>query len=176
MQIARLKIQSANTFAAALEYRLDSVKALSRGRADPGYIFEQAALISGINQHGDREFVGIEVPGKLLGRVEDVGGQTGQWIGVGVKSFEPEAVGEKVAQCRMLEQGAVGSGGFPGIARDKSAGSLQKGVHRMLVRIVGIGLRVKVRIDALGRIVRGLFSGGDFVRHDLQCVVADKAL
>ena len=108
-QIARFKIQSANTLATALKYRLDSVKALSRGRADPGHIFEQAALISSINQHGDREFVGIEVPGKLLVRVEDVGGETGQRIGIGVKRFEPQTVGEKVAQCRMLEEGAVGS-------------------------------------------------------------------
>ena len=54
LQIARFKIQSANTLATALEYGLDSFKALSRGRADCGHIFEQTALIGSINQRRGR--------------------------------------------------------------------------------------------------------------------------
>jgi hypothetical protein len=52
-----------------IENFLDVIETLRICGANPGHVFEQATILSRINQYSHCEFVGIEVPGKLLARI-----------------------------------------------------------------------------------------------------------
>lgn len=59
-------------------------------------IFEQTTLVSFIDESRDGELIGVEMPRKLLTWIENVGRQTGEWIGVAMNSLRFETLPQEI--------------------------------------------------------------------------------
>ena len=163
LQVAGPEVQRVHPLTITREDPGDAVEPFVVGAADAWVVLELAALVGLLYEHGDGEIVGVEVPGEELTRVEDVGRQAGQRIGIAVQFGDLETVSEEPGEFRGSEHRVGGAARLPRVARDEAARAFQERVDRVIGREVVVEFGVEVGVHHLGREVGGVLPGEDLV-------------
>ena len=136
--------------------------------ADVRRVLEESSVVGLIDEHGDRELVGVKVPRELLARVQDVGRQPRERIGITEELRNLETVSQEAGQVGGTKDRVGCTIRLPRVSGNEAARSLDEGVQRMPLGVTIVGVDMEVRIDRLGREVGCRFSGGYLLMYNKQ--------
>lgn len=138
LQIAGFELQGANRSEVSVEHTVHGIVALVVGRSKPRRILEFATSLSWLQQHGDREFIGVEVPIELLARRLHVDDHVRDRVVVDEELIFPETSRQELHQRRPVIQLPRCRCLIPLICANKAICSGHKSISRVSLSKAGI--------------------------------------